>query len=116
MIPSKTILPTITPPGKYAQLVELIMTTADFEEVAAERFADRLLDRLGLYGPIPERMDDLCSAMFFNADPEDGYGWVQCSKEPGHARHGDPLHADGWSGASWTDDNRQAVAADDGGD
>lgn len=73
-----------------------------------------LLFRLGLYGPTPERVDDLCAAMFFDADPEDG-GWLQCGKLPGHIRRGDPLHEGRWSGRCWRDDHRQAVADDEQG-
>lgn len=68
--------------------------------------------RLRLYGPTPERVDDLCTAMFLDADPEAG-GWVQCGKEPGHTRSGDSLHKGLWRGRCWSDDHRQAVAADD---
>ncbi|WP_340375941.1 hypothetical protein U5640_12740 [Streptomyces sp. SS7] len=107
MIPRKTSLPTITPPGRYVQLVELISAVTELDE-AAERLADGLLDRLGLYGPTPEVVADACSAMFFDADP-DSYGWVQCSEEPGHVRRGEALHRDRWSGRSWSDDHRQAV-------
>lgn len=109
MIPTTTCLPTITPPGRYGQLVELITAAAtELEDQTAERLADRLLDRLGLFGPTPEPMDDMCSAMFFDADPGSG-GWVQCGKAPGHVRRGDPLHKDQWSGTCWSDDHRQAV-------
>jgi hypothetical protein len=112
MIPSKTLLPTITPEGTYGQLVELITAVSELDDQAAEGLANSLLFRLGLYGPAPERVDDLCAAMFFDADPEDG-GWVQCGKTPGHIRRGDPLHEGLWSGRCWSDDHRQAVAADD---
>ncbi|MCL3999165.1 hypothetical protein [Streptomyces lavenduligriseus] len=108
MIPRKTSLPTITPPGRYVQLVEVISAVTELDEVAAERLADRLLERLGLYGPTPGVVADACSAMFFDADP-DSCGWVQCSKEPGHTRRGETLHSDRWSGRSWSDDHRQAV-------
>ncbi|MET8824247.1 hypothetical protein [Streptomyces rochei] len=110
VIPSKTLLPTITPEGTYGQLVELITAVSELDERAAERLADSLLYRLGLYGPTPEQMDDMCSAMFFDVDPEDT-GWVQCSKEPGHVRRGDSLHENRWSGRSWSDGHRQAVPA-----
>ncbi|MFJ3946278.1 hypothetical protein [Streptomyces griseoaurantiacus] len=106
----KTLVPTITPEGTYGQIVELITAVSELDGVAAERLADSLLDRLGLYGPIPERVDGLCAAMFFDADPEDG-GWVQCSKAPGHVRRDDLLHENRWSGRCWSDDHRQAVAA-----
>ncbi|NGO40626.1 hypothetical protein [Streptomyces ureilyticus] len=111
MIPSKQLLPTITPPGIYRQLVQLITVGTELDEPTAERLADSLLFRLGLYGPTPEKVDDWCTAMFFAAYPE-GSGWVQCSKEPGHIRRGDPLHK-AWRGRSWSDDHRQAVAAVD---
>ncbi|MFD7853498.1 hypothetical protein ACFV6B_04270 [Streptomyces microflavus] len=111
MIPPKTLLPTITPEGTYGQLVELITAVSELDDQAAEGLANSLLFRLGLYGPTPERVDDLCPALFFDADPEDG-GWVQCDKTPGHIRRGDPLHEGRWSGLCWSDDHRQAVAAD----
>ncbi|MFE6939616.1 hypothetical protein [Streptomyces chartreusis] len=111
MIPSKTLLPTITPEGTYGQLVELITAVSKLNDQAAEGLANCLLFRLGLYGPTPERVDDLCAAIFFDADPEDG-GWVQCGKTPGHIRRGDPLHKGWWSGRRWRDDHRQAVVAD----
>ncbi|WP_371749286.1 hypothetical protein [Streptomyces sp. NBC_00280] len=108
MIPPKTSLPTITPEGRYAQVVELITASTELDEEAAERLADGLLDRLGLYGPNPEPVADACSAMFFDADP-DRCGWVQCSEEPGHVRRGEGLHRDRWSGRCWRDDHVQAV-------
>ncbi|QDN54009.1 hypothetical protein [Streptomyces sp. S1D4-20] len=108
MIPPKTSLPTITPPARYGQFVELITTATELDEEAAQRLADGLLDRLGLYGPTPEPVADACSAMFFDADP-DSYGWVQCSEEPGHVRRREALHRDRWSGRCWSDDHRQAV-------
>src|SRR5881392_3961776 len=113
MIPSKTLVPTITPEGTYGQLVELITAVSELDDQAAERLADGLLYRLGLYGPTPSWVDGQCAAMFFDADPEDG-GWVQCGKRPGHIRRGDLLHEDRWSGQCWHDDDRQAVAADGG--
>ncbi|MFF9786279.1 hypothetical protein [Streptomyces nigrescens] len=76
------------------------------------RLVDALLDRLGLYGPTPEPVTDLCSAMFFDASREDG-GWVQCGKAPGHTQWGDVMHEDQWSGVCWNDDHLQAVAADE---
>ncbi|MCQ1582132.1 hypothetical protein [Streptomyces parvus] len=112
MIPSKTLLPTITPEGTYGRLVELITAVSELDDQAAEGLADRLLDRLGLYGPIPDRVDGLCAAMFFDADPED-CGWVQCGKEPGHLRRGDMLHKGLFSGRCWDDGHRQTVAAGD---
>ncbi|ATM24696.1 hypothetical protein SMD44_p10197 (plasmid) [Streptomyces alboflavus] len=108
MIPQKTSLPTITPPGRYVQLVELITAATEIDEKAVERLADGLLDRLGLYGPAPEPVADACSVMFFDADP-DICGWVQCSEEPGRVRRGEALHRDRWSGLSWSDDHRQAL-------
>jgi len=110
MIPRKTSLPTITPEGRYGQLVELITAVTEIDEEAAEKLADGLLDRLGLYGPTPEPVADACSAMFFEPDPDpDGYGWVQCTEEPGHVRRGEAWHTNRWSGRSWSDDHRQAV-------
>ncbi|MER6520044.1 hypothetical protein ABT246_24720 [Streptomyces sp. NPDC001553] len=76
MIPSTTLLSTITPEGTYGQLVELITAVSGLDDQAAEGLADTLLFRLRLYGPTPEPVDDPCAAMFFDADPEDG-GWVQ---------------------------------------
>ncbi|WUW76025.1 hypothetical protein OIU81_40275 (plasmid) [Streptomyces sp. NBC_01454] len=108
MIPPKTSLPTITPPARYGQFVELITAATELGEEAAERLADGLLDRLGLYGPTPEPAADACSAMFFDAAPE-SYGWVQCSEEPGHVRRREALHRDRWSGRCWSDDHLQAV-------
>ncbi|MGW2986448.1 hypothetical protein [Streptomyces goshikiensis] len=112
MIPSKTLLPTITPAGTYGLLVELIAAVSGLDDEVAEGLADSLLFRLGLYGPTPERVDDLCAAMFFDADLEDG-GWVQCGKTPGHIRRDDPLHESRWNGRRWSDDHRQAVVAGD---
>ncbi|MER6684554.1 hypothetical protein [Streptomyces olivaceoviridis] len=112
MIPPKTLLPTITPEGTYGQLVRLITAVSDLDGQAAEELADSLLFRLGLYGPTPDRMDDLCTAMFFDAAPKDG-GWVQCGKTPGHIRGGDPLHEGRWGVRRWRDDHRQAVAAEE---
>lgn len=112
MIPPKTLLPTITPEGTYGQLVELITAVSELDDQAAEGLANSLLFQLGLYGPTPERVDALCAALFFDPDPEDG-GWVQCGKTPGHIRRGDPLHEGLRSGLFWSDDHRQAVAADD---
>lgn len=112
VIPSTTLLPTITPEGTYGQLVELIMAVSELDGQAAEGLADSLLDRLGLYGPTPDRVDGLCPAMFFDADPEN-FGWVQCGKEPGHLQRGGLLHEGLFSGRCWSDDHRQAVAADD---
>lgn len=112
MIPSKTVLPTITPPGTYGQLVELITAVPGFSEQAAERLADKLLFRLGLYGPIPGRQDEMCSAVFFNAAPQH-CRWVQCDETPGHVRRGEPLHKHRRSGSSWFDDAPQSMAARD---
>ncbi len=105
MIPRKTLLPTITPEGRYGQLVELITAATELDGKAAERLADGLLDRLGLYGPTPEPVADACSAMFFDADS----GWVQCTKEPGHIQCGEVLHRNRRSHRSWSDDHVQAV-------
>ncbi|MCX4681308.1 hypothetical protein OG413_45205 [Streptomyces sp. NBC_01433] len=112
MIPSKTLLPTITPPGRYGQLVELITAAAELGEAEAERLADDLLAGLGLYGPTPELVDELCSAMFFDADPDSG-GWVQCGESPGHVLRGEVLHRGLWGEGRWSDDHRQAVPAED---
>lgn len=113
MIPLKTALSTVTPPGAYGRLVELITASTQLDGEAAERLADGMLGQLGLYGPAPECMDGMCSAMLYSADPEDE-GWVQCDKAPGHARRGGPLHTNRWSRVSWCDDHRQALPADDG--
>ncbi|MET8807940.1 hypothetical protein [Streptomyces sp. NPDC004546] len=88
--------------------MELITAVTELDGEAAQKLADGLLDRLGLYGPTPEPVADACSAMFFDADPE-SYGWVQCSQEPGHVRRREALHRDRWSGRCWSDDHRQAV-------
>ncbi|MEU9167699.1 hypothetical protein AB0D34_07875 [Streptomyces sp. NPDC048420] len=71
MIPPKTSLPTIIPEGRFGQLVELITASTGLNGQAAERLVDGLLDRLGLYGPTPERVHDACSAMFFNAEADE---------------------------------------------
>ncbi|MBK3582656.1 hypothetical protein JHN49_02630 [Streptomyces sp. MBT57] len=71
MIPPKTLLPTITPEGTYGQLVELITAVSELDDQAAEGLANSLLFRLGLYGPTPERVDDLCPALFFDGAPEE---------------------------------------------
>jgi len=76
------------------------------DQEAAERLTNGLLDWLGLYGPTP--MEDACSAMFFDADPEICDS-VQCSEEPGHVERGEALHTDRWSSRSWIDDHVQAV-------
>ncbi|MFD6334845.1 hypothetical protein ACFWGI_35450 [Streptomyces niveus] len=90
------------------QLVELITAVTEMDEEAAERLADGLLDRLGLYGPTPEGVADACSAMLFGAAP-DSYGWVQCSEEPRHVLGGEALHRGRWSGRAWGDDHLRAV-------
>lgn len=113
MIPLKTTLPTVTPPRAYGRLVELITASTLLDGEAAERLADGMLGQLGLYGPTPEHMDGMCSAMFYSAEPEIE-GWVQCDKAPGHARRGSPLHTSQWSRVSWCDDHRQALPADAG--
>ncbi|MGW0920634.1 hypothetical protein ACWD3J_16655 [Streptomyces sp. NPDC002755] len=77
--------------------MELITAATELDGEAAERLADGLLDRLGLYGPT-----------FFDADPE-SYGWVQCTEEPGHVRRGEALHRGRWDGRRWSDDHRQAA-------
>lgn len=43
MIPSKTLLPTITPEGTYGQLVELITAVSGLDDQAAEGLTDSLL-------------------------------------------------------------------------
>jgi len=113
MIPLKTTLPTITPPGTYGRLVDLVMASTQLDGKAAEQLADGMLERLGLYGPPPEHMDGMCSAVFYNAEPENP-SWVQCDKAPGHARRGSPLHTNPWNSVSWGDDHRQALPADVG--
>ncbi|MEV6421654.1 hypothetical protein [Streptomyces sp. NPDC051662] len=116
MIPSKTALPTITPAGTYGQLVQLLTAATQLDDEAAENLAEAMLDQLGLYSPAPEPVDGVCTAMFYDADPENE-GWVQCDRAPGHVRRRSPLHSNRCNSVSWSDDHRQALPADisDGG-
>ena len=111
MIPPKTALPTVTPAGTYGRLVQLLTAATQLDDEAAEKLADAMLDQLGLYGPPLEPVDGMCTAMFYDADPENG-GWVQCDKTPGHGRRRSPLHSNRWNSLSWSDDHQQALPAD----
>ncbi|MET8605582.1 hypothetical protein ABZV92_18770 [Streptomyces rubiginosohelvolus] len=110
MIPPKAALPTITPAGTYGRLVQLLTAATQLDDDAAEKLADAMLDQLGLYGPPLEPVDGMCTALLYDADPENE-GWVQCDKEPGHDRRSSPLHANRWNGLSWSDDHRRALPA-----
>lgn len=115
MIPPKTHLPTITPPGRFDELVRLAVDTAGLDDTAAAGLVHRFLDRLGLYGPLPEADPHRCRARFFDADPDE-LGWAQCGEDPDHADQDDALYGEALhmsrTGRCWRDSHRQALPAD----